>query len=413
IYATNTGQEITFAQLYQEGGVGGLSLWRVPDESTGRNAEFVVKSSGRARKLRPVQLSVKFNRLPPMSSFVKRVSLVRRKDELAVDRWGLQFLLQLPEPQPRVMTNRVAGYNSIGWRLLEDRIRIGVIADNAGHCYEISVPIMMADHHQRREREFVEARGREYRKGIDWFDLTEMDSAIGNRVQGCKDRLRELYRSEQDRWPGEASRLMAAIDRMREGGLQKLSTLLASSELESAGHLATSLAEIEALKRVRDRWSAKANRSKRDAYRQISVWIARNFDRVNWSPGSLRVMAEDVNQEYGIKLSQHRRQIVGQFQLRVYVEQAADKYRSDLQKSAESYACPECGKKLRKDGKLLTACEGGHVMDLDVAASLYYLRRTPNVNHLCAEPCAIPDHLSRYLRLMSASETVIRRTVSR
>jgi site-specific recombinase XerD len=114
----------------------------------------------------------------------------------------------------------------------------------------------------------------------------------------------------------------------------------------------------------------------------------------------------------GIRLSQHRRQIVGLSRLHTFVEQAAAKYQADLKKHDSLYACPKCGAKFKGDGKILAACEQGHVMDAAVAASLYYLKQIPEVARISAEPLEIPAHLGRYLRLMVPSETSIRGAAS-
>jgi transposase len=408
IFNTNTGSEIAFERLYEAEGVNGISLWRVPDEVTKRNAIFTVKAPGRKNKLRPVELNVKINRLPPMDSFVKRVSLVRRKDERRSDSWSLQFLLQLPKPRPRVKTGRVAGYDSIGWRLFEDRIRIGMIADNAGYCYEISVPIDMANRNRRREQQFVVDHGDVYEKGVNWFDLVEMDEEIGDAVQGCKDRLFALYQIEKDQWPEEARDIMRAFDRIRDEGLRRILKYLHGSGLKSERHLAQSLEEVSELRQWRNLWNAQAQRSKIDIYRKISVWVARNFDCIIWSPGSLKGMAEDPDMEYGLRLTQHRRQIVGQFHLRTYIEQAAAKYQAELKKYDEQYACPECGATFDRNGKLLSMCQNGHQIDIDVAASRWYLNQILGAVSISAGPLEIPRELRRYLRLLSASETRIK-----
>jgi hypothetical protein len=404
IFNTNIGSEITFERLYEAESVNGISLWRVPDELTERNAIFTVKAPGRNNKLQPVQLNLKIHRLPPMDSFVKRVSLVRRKDERGSNYWSLQFLLQLPTPRPRVKTGRVAGYDSIGWRLFEDRIRIGMIADNAGYCYEISVPLDMANRNRRREQQFVVDRGYIYEKGGNWFDLVVMDEEIGDAVQGCKDRLFTLYQSEKDQWPKEARDVMREFDRIRDAGLRRILKYLQDSNLESERHLAQSLEEISELRLWRNLWNAQAQRSKLDIYRKISVWVARNFDRIIWSPGSLKGMVEDPDMEYSLRLTQHKRQIVGQFHLRSFIEQAAAKYQADLKKYDKRYACPECGTKFDRSSKLLGMCQNGHQIDIDIAASRWYLSQIHGVASISAGPLEIPRDLRRYLRVLSASE---------
>jgi len=227
------GQETTWAELYGEGG--NVSLYRLPEAALGRrhNTEFRLKTpQGTDGKLAYLKLLAKIHRLPPPHAIVKRVTLTCKSEKGFRDRYEIQFSLEMPLLDlPRKMTGRVAGYDSGGWRVFYagpengsghvDRVRVGVIGDNAGHFYEIAVPF---DFTSREDRKRVEPKSKDIRR------LILLSEQIGDCVENCKRALLPLYECNKASWTEEARTTMKGFTKMRQGGLARLREKLGGAD---------------------------------------------------------------------------------------------------------------------------------------------------------------------------------------
>lgn len=465
IFNAVAGEETTFADLYTEGVK--VSLWRKVEASTfGGNCEYTLKRPlGREGAWTPIRLNIKFNRLPPMNAIVKGVTLIRYKE--IETRWSINFTLELPhipvtpknspagttirawyrpeneEPRPvilnviewlgdgsavyadykgergawkvdhlsfgRRLTGRVAGCDSAGWRKFDDRIRVIVVTDNAGHSYEASVPLNITTSKEQRQRKWREAHGYPDRKLQTWDDYHKQTGLIGQAVQATKEALKEIYARNHAQWPEEARQAMTGLVKMQQGGLQRLHNLLAGHDEQAITVLDAWQAGYKELSHWKRVFELFASDNKEDVYRKISVWMAQNFDVIAWEGDArmMKQMAEAPSGDYAIQASQEYRQIAGQSTLRSYIRQASDKWGADLKDYKAAYStriCPECGGEVPKSGKLLLTCENGHKMDQDVLASRNLLNWIPGVASISAEPVAIPPDLRKYLRLISVHE---------
>ena len=403
-----------FDALYDDGAEG-VRLLRTPDEH-GANCYFRVRSAG--RELLPVALRVAFHRLPPDDAFIKRITLSGRLDQFGRWQWTLIFTCQVKKRVLREQTGRVAGHNSIGWRLFEDRIRIGVIADNGGNFYEIAEPLVIAGRERRRESAYFTGLTGAYGKPLDHSSAEDLQGRLDARLEACKAALLQHYAEEQDQWPEHACQMMRGLTKMREGGLMRLQTALAGYSTAAEVTLCEWREDHAQMRRTLNVFQFRAMASKRDAYRKVAAWIARNFDEYAMTCGSLKGLAEADDQPYGIKLSQRQRQIVGQFYLRDWIGKQIAKYHpwrvsEDGKLHARAplivetaYRC-ECGAAVERNGKLLCVCANGHVRDQDVVAAAYVLNHLPGNASITASAVAVPPDLSRYLRVLTPSEVSI------
>jgi hypothetical protein len=404
------GQETTWADLYGEGG--NVSLYRLPEAAPGakHNLEFRVKTpQGADVKLRHLKLLVSIHRLPPPHAIVKRVTLVRQSERGFRDRYEIQFSLEMPPLNlPREMTGRVAGYDSGGWRLMGDRVRVGVLTDNAGHSYEIAMPF---DFSSRADKKCIEPKKKDVRR------LVLLSEQTGDCVENCKQALKAIYDRKKDQWPEEARQTMLGFTKMRQGGLERLREKLEGTDLEAASLLWKLALIIDWLHHKKRALELEFAQLKEEVYKQVAAWIMRSFDIVAWEGDlSLKQMAEagagDPSQKY--------RQLVGQYYLRERIKQAAQKFRHDpeldpknkgaLRNHKAAYStqtCSECGGKVEKGRKLLRVCENGHKQDNDVNTSRLLLSEIEGGASISASPVEIPDHLRRYVRVMAASEMAI------
>ena len=400
VNAKVAGAEITWADLYEAGG--NVSLYRLPAASPGakHNVEFRLKTpQGIGEKLTHMKLLASIHRLPPPHAIVKKVAIIRRSELGFRDRCKLQFSLEMPPLDlPRRNTGRIAGYDSGGWRLLGDRVRIGVLADNAGHFYEIAIPF---DFSGREDRKALESKEKDIRR------LMLLSEQIGDCVENCKQALLPAYQRNKSIWPEEARQMMLGFVKMRQNGIRRLREKLEGFDLEIASLLWKLELILDWFQHKKRALELEWAQIKEEIYKQVSAWIVKNFDRVAWEGDlSLKHMAEfgagDPSQKY--------RQMVGQYYLRQRLPQAAAKYRCELIPRPAAYStqvCSVCGASVEKGRKLLRVCENGHKQDNDVNTSRLLLNEIEGVASISAPPVEIPQHLRRYVRAMSASETAI------
>lgn len=399
------GAETTWADLYGDGG--NVSLYRLPEAAPGakHNIEFRIKTPQGGEKLSHVRLLAAIHRLPPPHAIVKRVTLTRKSEKGFRDRYEIQFSLEMPPLDlPRKMTNRIAGYDSGGWRVMGDRVRIGLLADNAGHFYELAVPFDFAG---REDRKCIEPKKKDIRR------LSLLSEQIGDCVENCKQGLKAIYDRNKDQWPEEARQSMNGFTKMRQGGLERLRALIEEHDREASSLLWKLEAILDWLHHKKRALELEWAQLKEEIYKQLSAWIVKNFDQVAWEGDlSLKQMAEsnagDPAQKY--------RQMVGQCYLRQRLPQAAAKYRCELIDRPAAYSTQfcgapvgsgVCGAKIPKGRKLLRVCENGHKQDNDCNTSRLLLNEIEGAASISAAPVEIPDHLRRYVRVMTASETAI------
>jgi hypothetical protein len=363
----------------------------------------------------------------PAECRIKQVALCGRRDSAFSWSWSFQVRLEHPPDPARRPTGRVCGWDSGGWRLMDGYIRLGVIADNAGHFYELMVPLVIgaASRRMRREKEYCHKHGWEYSKPMTFDDAEALDASYGATLEACKTEVCKIFEEEKEDWPADAGKIMSRIVKMRDMGLRRLRRKLEQIESEAKRTIDEWDAEAAKMNETIRAFEIHAYKAKRDAYRQIAAWL-NAFDIIAWEGDlSLKQMAEQVGkkkqkrkeahketgqwnertpEELQFEASQKYRQIAGQHGLREFVKQ---KHKSRLQNEKAAYStqtCPECGGAIEPGHKLLLVCENGHGRDQDVTAALHFLNKIEGVASIMVPPVEIPAHLRPYLRVMDASE---------
>src|SRR5262249_9075901 len=162
-----------------------------------------------------------------------------------------------------------------GWRKMGDHIRLGVIADNAGHFYELMLPLAIgaASRRLRREKEYCQANGWEYSKPVTFDDIEALDASYGTALEACKTQVRKIYEEEKERWPDDAGKLMGGVVKMRDSGLRRLRRKLDSTESAAKQTIDDWDAEAAKMNETIRAFEKHADNVKRDAYRQIAAWL--------------------------------------------------------------------------------------------------------------------------------------------
>src|SRR6266508_1921564 len=330
----------------------------------------------------------------PAKCRIKQVALAGKRDSVFGWSWSFQVRLEYPPEPARQSTGRVCGWDSAGWRKMDDYIRLGVIADNAGHFYELRVPLAI----------------------------------------------------------GAARKIMGGIVRMRDSGLRRLRQKLAPIDSVAKQTIDDWDVEAASLNGTIRAFEKHVDNVKKGAYRQIAAWL-NTFDRVVWEGDlNLKQLAEAAGGKkekrkkqyaetgkYGertsedrqLEASQRYRQIAGLYMLGQFVFEkiaicecshstqqhfrqigpchcGCESYQEarliDGSTAYSTQTCPECGASIEAGGKLLLVCENGHKRDQDCATSLYFLNKIEGRASISAPPLKIPAHLKPYLRVMDASE---------
>ncbi len=371
--------------------------------------------------------SGKKKRYLPDKCRIKWVALAGRRDSAFGWSWSFQVRLEHPPDPERQVTGRVCGWDSGGWRKMDGYIRLGVIADNAGHFYELMVPLAIgaASHRLRHEREHCQKNGWEYNKPITFDDAEALQSRYGLALEACKTNLRKIFEEEKEKWPDDARKIMGGIVRMRDDGLRRLRRKLDAIESAAKQTIDDWNAEAAKLNETIRAFQRHADNAKKDAYRQITAWLSA-FDRIAWEgvlnlkwmaeqPGKKKQERKKTLAETGqggertaedrqLEASQRYRHIVGQYRLREFVKQTHEARLQNEKTAYSTRTCPECGAHINPGGDLQLVCDNGHKRDQDVTTSLYLLSKIEGYASASGPPIEIPAHLSQYLRVMHASE---------
>jgi len=390
----------------------------------------------------------------PAKCRIKQVALAGKRDSVFGWSWSFQVRLEYPPEPARQSTGRVCGWDSAGWRKMDDYIRLGVIADNAGHFYELRVPLAIgaASKRVRRERKHCQKNGWEYSKPITFDDAQALHSRYGTALEACKANVHKIFEEEKETWPEDARKIMGGIVRMRDSGLRRLRQKLAPIDSVAKQTIDDWDVEAASLNETIRAFEKHVDNVKKGAYRQIAAWL-NTFDRVVWEGDlNLKQLAEAAGGKkekrkkqyaetgkYGertpedrqLEASQRYRQIAGLYMLRQFVFEkiaicecshstqqhfrqigpchcGCESYQEarliDGSTAYSTQTCPECGASIEAGGKLLLVCENGHKRDQDCATSLYFLNKIEGRASISAPPHKIPAHLKPYLRVMDASE---------
>jgi hypothetical protein len=359
---------------------------------------------------------------------IKQVALAGRRDSAFGWSWSFQVRLEYPPEPARLPTGRVCGWDSGGWRRMDEGyIRLGVVADNAGHFYEMMLPLEIgtASRRLRREREHCQRQGWEFSKPVNFDDAEALKSRYGTALDSCKNQVRKIFEGEKDTWPEDARKMVFGITRMRDIGLRRLRRLLEPTASEAKRTIDDWIAEAELSNQTIRAFDNHVQRAKRNAYRQIAAWMTA-FDKIAWEADlGLKAMAEQAGkkkqkrkqahdetgkwierapEDRQLEASQRYRQIAGLYRLRLFVKEKHSERLQNEKAALSTRTCTECGAQTKPGSELLLVCKNGHKRDQDATASLYLLNKIEGYARISAPPIEIPAHLRPYLRVMEASE---------
>lgn len=356
----------------------------------------------------PLHLHVALHRALPEVGRIKRVSLVGKREEAFGWSWQLQAQVEHSAVPSLPPVGRVAGLD-LGWRVREDGLRIGVLADSSGHRYELRLPFAFGNRNARRRSEWLKSLNPNIDDHTiaDWRDLWEWQRRADAWKDLCKQKLSTIPDDVRALWPNEARRSYAALQKMGVGGLRRLNRLLTETGIDDAA--TATLAEWKERAEQYTRWirgqQLNALAHRQDHYRKLADWLARNFDVIAWEGDlGLKEMAEEDSGQHAIENAKTYRHLASLHLLRTYIAQALKKHGRTIQpvKTAWTNRCAWCGAYLEPSSNLLAVCENGHTNDVDEAASAFLCSQIETPAGMCEKAAEIPTQLNRYLRRLDA-----------
>lgn len=337
----------------------------------------------------------------PANHRVKRVSLVGRNLKYFGWKWSYQVQIEHePSRTPRQMTGVSCGLD-LGYRVREDGLRVACLTDTTGRVIEFVLPFSAEQSRDVRKRA---KKWTDY-EIADWRLMPERLARLDAMKDQCKARVKEL---QNDSWPEEAKLLMGGFHKLGIKGLRRLATYLPDGN-EAKVAIAEWWAEYEPLARRYAGHQQQLNAIWEDARKQFAAWLAQSYDQIAWEADlNLKELAEQWTSVYDGALheAQKWRQRASLHSQRQWITLQAGKHKAELVDGGTAYStqtCKECGGAIEPGGKLLLVCENGHKNDQDANASGLFCSKLQVTAGMSANLPNIPASLSRYLRVVSAS----------
>lgn len=332
-----------------------------------------------------IPLVVNCHRPLPAGALVKRVMLTGKLVRPFGWEWKLVFSIQRPPCEVEPTAGAVVGVD-LGYRVLEDRVRFGMLYDGAKH-YELALPLNL-----------VSQRAARAGKTWDVRDVWEMESRLGLLVEACKEALLKVDRAH---WPAKARASMSGIDKMRERGLFRLRRVLSRAGIAEPALEAFAL-EYDAIFRKVRFLETQMRATRNQLYRNLAIGLARSCAVIAWEGDlSLKELAENPGKKKGRrkakaietgeqqqlttddrieKMAQKWRGYVGLSYLRRFLREAAAKTAVDLQgyeAAGTTNTCSICGGAISTGPDLILTCANGHRRDQDGNAARVLFSRVP------------------------------------
>ena len=340
----------------------------------------------------------------PEDGILKQAAWLGQRHPTRGWQWALAVTVEEAPSPARLTAGTVANAVGLdlGWRLMGDYLRIGMLVDEAGEAIELRLPLAAPTSHSRR-----------HRLKSDWRDLVGMDAAIASLLETTKAMVRPLLPALSG-LPDEVRGLVAQWDRVRQGGLIRLLRAI-ESRPSGGGNSARVLQEWRAqndhLRALRMAlWDRLIGR-REWLYHNLAAWVCETWSMIVWEGDlSIKRMAEAPDKTPALDAADRYRQIVAPGIFRAALRQAAATRGAALVDKPAAYTtrtCAMCGDVLdEQDGSSLwLVCGNGHRWDQDENAARNLVSQIGgvpsestrgsawNLESNAAEVVSIPDHL--------------------
>lgn len=327
----------------------------------------------------------------PKDAIFKRLSLVGELTPSFGWDWYITFLLEVPPASPAVRINlpatgRTAAMD-IGWRIFEDYIRIGVIADSDGNVFELRLPMDRTNGKVASQIEWLTQKkgpGHDMKR-ISFDSLRAIGAEIDADLEKIKGELKAVFPQMPD----------AVRPSLQGWHMAKGSTLKRlCRQMEDYRHeFKVQSAGLDRLQDWRRRYIQMRRRetfirqtmigSRDFLYGQIAVNLAENYDRLVWEGDlNLKQLAEnngDGVNRWVLENAQKFRHLVAPSILKQKITGAFRKRNREIipEKAAfTTITCFQCGNTMEATPSLQITCNAcGYSDDQDITAARNLLRQ--------------------------------------
>ena len=325
----------------------------------------------------------------PKDAIFKRLSLVGEFTPSFGWDWYITLLLEVSPKSPAVRidlpsTGRTAALD-IGWRIFEEYIRIGVIADSDGNVFELRLPMDRTNGKIASQIEWLTAKKGEHdMKRISFDSLRTIGAEIDADIEKIKKDLKALFPQMPDAlrpsvqgWHMSKGSTLKRLCRQMEDYRHEF-------KVQPAGlDILQDWRRRHVQMRRRETFVRQTLMGSRDfLYQQIAVNLAENYDRLVWEGDlNLKKLAEttaDGMNRWAIENAQKFRHLVAPSTLKQKIAGAFRKRNREIvpEKTAfTTITCFQCGATMDPTPKLeITCATCGYSDDQDITAARNLLR---------------------------------------
>lgn len=297
------------------------------------------------------------HRMIPDNVFVKRVLWNGKKTPFGTWVWNINVMVEEPHAIAQPRPEKAVAID-FGWRVMGEGeyIRVAYCVDSAGREFELRLNIL--------EEKKKQARAKIPSNYAAWIAY---DEAIGNRVEACKTRLKELLTPDQ----------LRGVDKMRQNGLLWLQERLmtAGDDTGADEEIAAYLEELGPISRRRNALVRRLTNKRRHIYNNFTAWLLRTYEEVVWEDDlKIKKLKSRESKKHNPAL-----QNAGKFaqwaapgELRANIGKAAVRTATLLTGAPtmdSTTTCSQCGEKMQATSNILIECPGcGTAWDQDANA---------------------------------------------
>lgn len=296
------------------------------------------------------------HRLIPENAVVKSINWSGKRIRGIGWIWYLLVTVE-QQPQPIIprLRNGVAGLD-LGWRKLdEDTLRIGVLHDNHGNSYEITLPL-----------------------GVN----RDVDNHIILSI-----KLKQEQDAKKDAMKAECLRLgipKIRLTTMGQRGLSNLCRELREMEVRSEaqeelfGKLITWQEENEVFLRDLNKLTLHFIGRRKWLYENIANQLCSNYQTIVWEGKldlkklSVRIKGEKQGNEFALQAAKRYMRAASLFLFRDILKRTAEKYGTEIIDGKTEYTtveCFVCNTDTQASAKLRLTCPNDHEFDQDENAA--------------------------------------------
>lgn len=296
----------------------------------------------------PIQFRILLHRPLPPGAIVKRVTWCGQRHVIHGWQWALAITVEIPPVERPVRPPRQAGLD-IGWRVIGDAVRVGMLWDGESMC-ELLLPL-----------DAPTAQTRRHHLPSSLAAIEDYQARQGKLLDAVKSDLRAL-----------GVPLPRGFALMRQGGVIRWGRTL-PAEAPSRRLFAAWQHEND---RLRSLAAALRDRllGRRDwLYRNWARQLAERYTVIAWEHGlGIKAMAEDVDDSPVLHAAARFRQYAAPARFRLFLAQACAKTGTELLDCNPAYTtttCHVCGGQATAGPALVLTCPTGHTWDQDENAA--------------------------------------------